>query len=389
MKKSILYFILFFLYSVCGKGQNTIYDFVKLGNFQVGYQDTLVFDTTYRYEAYGYKGAKPQFIQLWYPLTSESANPTFLSFNDFFETGTDDGLSAVRSQLNKHFQEAIVRDCLEENLITGNANTFGTHSYSDVLSLIGSIKTKSTLKRNFKKSQYPVIIYHHGSQSFSFENYLMAEYFASRGFIFIGTNFHLPYENMQFGLKPFDKIVKNEEEGSLKNSVEYAQSLSSNSSVFFIGHSWGAQMGLRALDNNTTIKGLISLESTIEFKEDYKEIEEFWPEVYHKIAIEKTQYHFPILFCAATGQEKPFMFFQNLNVPHCTFASTKEQFEHNAYTSVFYLRYFIDSEVKQTDKEVVLDRLQLYVNHLELMNDFIGRILKNEIKQGTELTFVK
>src|SRR5690606_5623430 len=126
---------------------------------------------------------------------------------------------------------------------------------------------------------FPVIVYHHGSQSNSFENVAMAEYFASRGFVFVSSNFHLPFENKSFGLKPFDRYIAGEEEQSLQTVVEFAQSLSTSSAVFFIGHSMGAQMGLRTFDENPTIKGMVSLETTLEFKEDYEQIKEMWPEV--------------------------------------------------------------------------------------------------------------
>ncbi len=216
----------------------------------------------------------------------------------------------------------------------------------------------------------------------------MAEYFASRGFIFVSSNFHLPYENTTFGLKPFEKLIIEEDEESLRTVVRFAQSLSYSSSVFFIGHSWGAQMGLRSFDQDTSIKGMISLETTIEFKNDYAIIREIWPEVFEKVVTQKSYYPFPILFCAATGQEKPFDFFESLNTPHITFASTKEQFEHNAYTSIFYLRYFLENEVLQTDKLILKDRLNIYSKHLELMTEFLNEILENKNKFGIEIKFI-
>lgn len=389
MRKIIIISAITTLHCFLSKGQTSLYDFIKPGYQQVGYLDTLLFDSSYSYEAYGYKGKKPQFIQIWYPLPEKPANSSFLSFKDFYGLESYPGLKTVQLELSNHYREAITRDCLEENLLTGKTNDFGGLPYPEVLNQMGNIITRSTLKRDISKANWPVIIYHHGSQSFPFENSAMAEYFASRGYLFISANFHLPYENKQFGLIPFDRLIKGEEENSLRNVVKFAGTLTTSSRIFFIGHSWGAQMGFRSFDNDTSIKGLISLETTIELKEDFKKIEALWPEVYQKIATEKATYPFPVMMCAATGQEKPFTFFKNLNAAHLTFVSTKEQFEHNAYTSAFFLRYFIDAGVKQTDKAILLDRLNLYTRHLEMMKLFLESCDTNERKPENVIIYIR
>ena len=389
MTRIIIYFFLLFLQSFASKAQNTLYDFIKLGDFQVGFKDTILIDKKYQYEAFDYVGMKPHFIQIWYPLTEKLKNPNYLKFKDYFEGTKIDKLINIQTKLKNHYQEAVIRDCIEENLTSAEANDFENLTYEDILKMIGETKTRSIIQNDFKPSQSPVIVYHHGAQSYSFENYAMAEYFASRGFIFIAANFHLPFENTIFGLKPFNKIIKDEEEQSLNTILEFAKSLTNSKSVFFIGHSWGAQMGLRTLDKDTIIKAFISLETTIEFKTDQEKIKEMWPEVFQKVITEKAKYPFPILFCAATGQAKPFPFFENINTPSVTFAPTKEEFEHNAYTSSFYLRLFLENNVKQTDKEILQDRLFLYVKHLSLIDDFIDGILKNKYKPKNEIRFVK
>ncbi len=388
MIRLTLLFCIFFLQGTASRAQETLYDYIKPGNFQVGYTDTLLFDTKFHYEAYDYTGVKPQFIQIWHPLDKKLTETIFLTFNNFFEWETTRNLSRVHKELKKHYQEGVIRDCIKENLITGNANDFGAFTYSDILDLMGNTETKSIRQKNIKHSHYPVIIYHHGSQSYPFENFAMAEYFASRGFIFVSANFHLPYENTIYGLKPYSKIIKDEEEQSLRSVLQFAQSLSNSKAIFFIGHSWGAQMGLRAFAQVATIKGLISLETTIEFKTDFEKIKEMWPEVYQKIITENAEYPFPILFCAATGQEKQFDFFKNMNASQITFAPTKAEFDHNAYTSVFYLRFFLGNNISQPDKDILLNRLQLYVKHLELINEFINGILKNENQPEKKIRFI-
>jgi len=389
MTRIITYSFLLFIQSFTANAQNSLYDFIKLGEFRVGFKDTIIFDAKFQYDAFDYAGMKPHFIKIWFPLTEKLKNPNYLKFKDFFEGTKTDKLMTIQTKLNNHYEETVIRDCIEENLASGEVNDFGNLTSDDILDMVSETKTKSIIINNFKSSKYPIIIYHHGAQSYSFENYAMAEYFASRGFIFIAANFHLPYENTTFGLKPFEKIIKNEEEQSLKNILEYAKSITSSKSIFFIGHSWGAQMGLRTFDLDTTIKAFISLETTIEFKTNQQQIKEMWPEVFEKVITENVNYPFPILFCAATGQEKPFPFFENITAPSVTFTSTKKEFEHNAYLSSFYLRLFLDSKVKQTDREILQERLLLYVKHLELIDKFIKGILEDNNKPKIKTIFVK
>jgi hypothetical protein len=385
-KTSTLLFLLLVL-TFAVKGQNSLYDHIQLGDFWVGFADTTLHDEKYDYEAFAYKGLKPYFAQIWFPSGKKTTGDSFMLFNEFSDVNHD-GLEGIIQEQVKINKEIIIRDFIAENLETGEANHFGTYSYDDIFTLIGTIQTRS-IRQQFPDSvSFPVILYHHGSQSNSFENFAMAEYFASRGFIFVAANFHLPFPNTPFGLKPFDKLIAGEEEGSLMTMLNFVQSLSSSSDIFFIGHSLGAQMGFRALDESTVIKGFVSLETTIEFKNDHQQIQELWPEVYQKIIQENAHYPYPILLCAATGNAEPFDFFSRLNAPQIIFAPTIAQFEHNAYTSLFYLRHFLSDEIPQTDKMIMSSRIKLYASHLDLFADFFNGILSNTNQFGNEPAFI-
>ena len=388
MKRTILCSLLFCIHLMGAQAQSRLTDFIQPGDFQVGYMDTLLFDWPYTYTAYNYTGNKPYVVQVWFPLTEKIEQPEYLTFKDFFEMPASDTLASIQTNLQTHYRDAVIRDCLEENLSTGEANTYGDFSYQDILALIGKIETRSIQHPAPNAAACPVIVYHHGSQSFPFENYAMAEYFASRGFIFVAANYHLPYANTIYGLKPFDQLQKGEDEQSLLTIVEYAKTLSSSSAMFFIGHSWGAQMGFRTFAGDTAIKGFISLETTLEFKTDEEKIKEYWPEVYQKVFTEKAYYPFPILMCAATGNAEPFLFLSALHAPYIAFASTDYAFEHNAYVSAFYLRYFLDPSIVQTDSEILHNRLCIYAKHLAYMNAFIQDILNHTTKPKQETSII-
>jgi hypothetical protein len=278
MKRPLFDLLLFIILSSATSfrsvAQTDLYKKVKLGPFQTAFTDTLVYDKTQTYRAYGYDGPKPYFVKIWYPVKKSLAKKNFLSVKDIFTNKAGDELTTVDEQLQKQQKEIILRNYINKVDADPLAEIPNDCACYKVLDSMMALKTKTVSIPLTQKLNYPVIVYHHGSQSNSVENFMMAEYFASNGFIFVSANFHLPYENTLFGLKPFNTMVKNEDENSLTSVLSFAQSITADTNVFFIGHSWGAQMGLRTLDGNTVIKGLVSLETTLESKTDPKTIQE-------------------------------------------------------------------------------------------------------------------
>lgn len=388
MKKSFILFLFVLTQNTILHAQKSIYEFLPLGESKIGFMDTLIFDASYPYKAFDYSGPKPYFIQIWHPLKKTSKKVKYLLLNDFFKIKKNDQLNKVQEQLENNYKEIIIRDFIFENLETADTNKYGNYSHKDIFNLLLTLETRSIRQSIADSLNFPIIIYHHGSQSNSFENYAMAEYFASRGYIFIASNFHLPYENTIFGLKPFSQLIKNEEEGSITTILKFAQSLNTSQPIFFIGHSWGAQMGFRTFNQNTNIKGFVSLETTLEYKTEHDELIEMWPEVFQKIITEKANYPFPILLCAAVGKDKSFGIFEELNAQQITYASTKKEFEHNAYLTLFYLRNFITKKIPQADKAILKNRLSLYIKHLEMIHRFFERIQFAEKFEGRETRFI-
>jgi hypothetical protein len=383
-------FIICLTYLLCttANAQESLYDFVKLGGYQVGIKDTLIFDKKYNYEAYGYKGKKPYFVKIWHPIKMKDTT-RYLKVKELFSFKQDEKLKKIQEQLTAEYKNLFIRDYLTENLKTGNENSYGKYSYENILDLIGELETRSVISPLMNVSDFPVVIYYNGSQGHPFENFGMAEYIASRGFIFIAASFELQFENNPFGMLPYERYVTDEYEESLKAITRFAQSISYSPYIFFVGHSMGAQMGLRTFGQDSTIKGMVSLETSIEFKTDYEKIKEMWPEVYQKIVTENVNYPFPILFCAATGEAKPFNLLEKVKSPQITYVSTTKEFEHNAYLSFFYLRYFLNNSVEQTDKEIIEKRIPLFEKHLDILYNFMLRSMKSENKAGVESILVK
>jgi hypothetical protein len=386
--RSIVVVCLLWLGGINTQAQTNLYDFVKPGNFQVGFTDTLIFSDKYDYKAYDYKGPKPCFIQIWHPQTTTKQR-AFLKISELFRYRATPELKIVQENLNVEYKRIFINDYLTEDLEKGGEINFGKHSYEELLKMIGDVETRSFREYIADDLRFPVIVYHNGSQGLPFENFAMAEYFASRGFIFVSASFELQFENCSFGMLPYERYHSNEYEETLRTVARFANSLSSSRELFFIGHSFGAQMGFRTFDEDSTIKGMVSLETSIEFKSEDSVIKEMWPEVYKKISDANVSYPFPILLCAATGNERPFAFFKNLRSPNVLYASTKLEFEHEAYLSVFYSRLFLNDNIQQPDKEILLDRLNLYVRHLDLVHEFLDGILKRKLMPMKDVKFIK
>jgi hypothetical protein len=380
MKHLMMLFITCFLCQTIN-AQGNVYDYVKLGKHQVGITDTIIFDSKYNYEHFGYKGKKPYLIKIWHPIQKKRKN-SYLKFKDLFVFKQNEALKGVQDSLELIYKKHFISDYLTENLENESENNYGKYSLENVFDLVGKIDTRSIRTPLKEKLHLPVVVYYNGSQGHPFENYLLAEYFASRGFIFMVASFELQFPNMSFGMLPYERFHSKESEENLKTIIQFAQSITSSSNIFFIGHSMGAQMGLRTFGQDSTIKGMVSLETSIEFKTDYEQIKEMWPEVYKMIITDKVYYPFPILFCAATGESKPFNFMENVKSPQITYVSTITEFEHNAYLSLFYLRYFLDNSVEQTDINIIKKRLPIYLKHIETIYHFIDGINadKKEVK---------
>lgn len=382
----ILFLSCFLCKGLCA--QESMYDYVKLGKHQVGIMDTVIFDTKYNYNQFEYNGKKPYFIKIWYPV-QEKQEGNYLNIKDLFAIKQNESLKGVQDSLKLIYKTHFIRDYLFENLENGTENNYGKYSFENVFDLVGKIDTRSISASITRKSNLPVVIYYNGSQGHPFENFILAEYFASRGYIFVAASFELQFGNSPFGMLPYERFHSNEYEESLKTISNFAQSLTNSSNIFFVGHSMGAQMGLRTFGQDSTIKGMVSLETSIEFKSDYDKIKEMWPEVYKRIITDKVNYPFPILFCAATGELKPFNFLENVKATQIIYISTVKEFEHNAYLSLFYLRYFLDNSVEQTDKHIIRKRLPIYVKHLETIYSFVDKITKNNKEEKLESILIR
>lgn len=368
-------YLTFIVALICfvGNCQDSFYDHVELGPYSIGFCDSIIYDDEIQYNQYGYRGKAPIFLQIWFPALA-GPNQKFMALGDYRSQDIPKELNLVYAELCKQMDASYIRDGITYDLTSDNPIDYGSKTYWDILDKIKSQKTRSIQASLPADIDYPVIVYHHGSQGMSDENSIMAEYFASRGYIFISANFHLPYPNTPFGLLPYhlEKESKHDQ-STAKKVIQFARSITTHENAFFIGHSWGAQEGWCFLHDKTLTNGFVSMETTIEFKTDSMEIKDKWPYVYDAIKTKRNKFSIPILLFAANEDNTNFDFFKDSGTKMIC-ASYKQPFAHNSYTSFYMTRYFLRDEIKQPDEEILLSQIKGYASHVEFIYGFLERI---------------
>ncbi len=377
MKKVIIY--IFFIWNYNCYAQNNFYQSIALGQYTVGFCDTILFDESITYNEFGYHGAAPLFVQIWHPV-NKIKNPNYLQFSEFRNRHLPKNLEKVYHEINKELDKSFIEYNLSESLIDGESIEYIGLKYNNILDSIKQLDTKSVNVKIKNKNNYPIIIFHHGSQAASDDNYILAEYFASRGYIVLASNFHLPYPNTPFGLLPYELEKQNKHnQSAAKKLIQFSKSITKSKELFFIGHSWGAQEGWCFLHEPGWASAFVSMETTIEFKSDSNEIKEKWPYVYQVVKTENKTYSLPILLFANTQKNEGFNFFENKHNTSMTFISSKANFNHDSYNASYLMRYYLNNKIKQPDKIVLKEQIELYGIHLKIMEDFFISVKNKKV----------
>jgi dienelactone hydrolase len=365
------------LYSLCGTAQHSTTKLIEGGTYGVGFFDTIIHTNIKSYNDFGYHGMEPMFVKVWHPI-EKNASDEFLSFESIHRPSADAKHKSVFHELLSQTDTIIKNNLLAEELFTWEPLNFGELTTDDILDSLMQLKTNSVYHILNKKSKFPVIVYHHGTQGCADENHLMAEFFASRGYIFVAANFHLPHQNMIFGLTETTYCT----DIQIKSLLSFAESLTRSNKLFYIGHSWGAQVGWQTLHEKGLADAFVSLETTIEFKTDTNEIEEKWPCVYESLVTLNKKINVPVLLLANTGNDKPFSFFKDTGTKSMIEASAKQEFLHESYTSLYLWRYFLEPGIHQPDAKALENQIDLYEKHLLLIHAYLQNCHRKKIDLG-------
>ncbi|MEP1033786.1 hypothetical protein [Ekhidna sp.] len=356
--------------------EDSFYESVQLGDYGIGFCDTVIYnsdirfdflhDSTTSYTQYDYIGPTPLFLQIWHPVKPNNLEPMMLK--DFRNRDLSPELQSVYDPLIEKMDSFFVKYNIVEDFINYDSIDYGNYSYFDVLDTLMTFKTMSSYQIISDKLDFPVVVYHHGGQGLSDENFLMAEYFASKGYIVVSSNFHLPFENKTYGYEGVDF----DDTELPKSVIQFAKTLTTNDQLYFIGHSSGAQVGFKFLHESHGVDAFISLETTLEGRDPaYLKSEDGWPKLAKIIDEHKLDYVIPILMIANTQEEKSFPLFDELQNAQMIQISQKEMFGHESYTAGYLLRYLYRNKFTQPDTAELKTQLSLYSKQLLLYESFL------------------
>ncbi len=236
----MLFFLAFTSYCD-GQVKNKEWSLLKFGAFNVGYRDTVIYDTTENYSFKNLNTKKPYFIHIWYPCKVTQKKSLSFYYKDYWKFGKDSIDTELISNLMKIYYE----------------QTFGSSEIPPEIAnqIVNVQKNASKFPGDFD-----VILYYHGSQGVGIENSKLCEFLASHGFIVISPNFTLPSDlvsklipsttfKSKFDLNKLSpEMIENIEVemniAEMKNLdfiLKFVRQISTNNKILGIGHSRGAQ----------------------------------------------------------------------------------------------------------------------------------------------------
>ncbi|MCC7501750.1 MAG: hypothetical protein IT229_04425 [Flavobacteriales bacterium] len=330
--------------------------------FNIGFADTLLFNDSLRYNAFGYEGPAPLFVQAWFPIERPSA--TQLTYQQLQERRLTGPLQRVHQELLLRSDSAFIAYDLRYAFNSDSTIDYAPFTEQQVMDSLFASRSRASRASWPERFERPVVVYHHGSQGFSDENTAMAENFANLGFVFLSCNFHWPLEDRPYG----HPIAWEPDRNSIRTMLRFARRISNGNKVFYIGHSWGAQEGWCTLYEPGLADAFISLETTMEWKTDTAEVRDKWPDMLEAITMHS--YSMPILVVADSDGEPPYPMFTGVR-GDLRYLDPKRSFGHESYTSAYLLRLHGQGRFPVPDAKDMWMQNAIYVSLFHEMLSFL------------------
>jgi hypothetical protein len=336
-KKALVFNILIICSAPLFSQKNNFEERLSFGQYEVGYKDTIVYDSSEIFSYNSYQGYKPYFTHIWYPCIKSNSESDHFKYTDYWEFHT----SKENEELLKMLMQIY------------SSQTFGSQNFPEiVLNQISSVNYRAPQLKN----KLPIILYHHGSQGIGIENNKLCEYFASHGYVVISPNFTLPSDivpklipsslfKSKFDLTNLNEEIMSKIDDEMSNAefrnIDFflraikKLHLSSNEKIIGIGHSHGAQLlFLSDRDKIDRLDKVIALHTMYE-EDKPSEICEIRPRDCEIIERNKDFFSTPKYFIAPhffrndSIHRPDFTFHQK--IPNSVFIELKAPIQHNAF----------------------------------------------------------
>lgn len=374
MKNILLITIALFVYTLT-HSQTTISLELKLGEYSVGYRDTIILDPTELYQYESISIPRPYFTHIWYPCETKSSDRK-MKYDQYWEFSAD----SIENYLIQRIRELYNTEAFEST-ITPDILLSQTVNVNENAPLI--------------KVHSEVILYHHGSQGVGVENYKLCEYLASHGYVVISPNFTLPsdlvpklipstdfknkYDLGNLNPEVMASIQSDMNDAELENIdfiLEYIR-LNHGNDIVGIGHSRGAQrLILSDKDSTNRMKKIIALHTTYE-EDKIHEVCNIHP--YDCSIIDKNLNNFdtPKFFFAHKSYKDSLLTPPNYKFydrfSNSTFCQINNVIEHNSYVYDWLIYHIHKNKIPK-------DRVEQYYLTIKTCLDIIQNkeLLSNE-----------
>ena len=330
----------------------------------VGYTDTLLHAAGVEYSGFGYTGPAPLSCSTGSPWTPGQERAA--CYGALRERQLPDGLASVYAALHAEMERSFIATDLSGSYPDHEPIDYGKSSLAEVLEQVMRTATLSQRAAPARRSDAPVIIYHHGSQGSSDENVAMAEYFASRGYDLVGANFHWPHGDVPYGMEGFTN-----DPGALRAVLALCPppAIASSSSTTAGARKWAGTPHAPP----GPVRAFVSMETTLETKTDTNEIKDKWAWLYDAMVTRGEVLPIPVLLLANTQRDAPFAFLAGRSTSGLHAASI-QPFDHESYTSAYFLRYYHRDRFPQPDTAAMAQQLARYGEHLSLIDAFFHAV---------------
>jgi len=227
MKNNIITTAIFCIASFIVQAQLSIYDDIQFGSHAVGFTQKVIFIPGDTSRWLCETGDLPVYVQIWHPIEKKN-KIRYLSHKEFRTLDIPEHLEAHKATLDRSASDYVIDYYLKAirfDTISGDDELLWA-LYDEMMNL----ETRS-VPSSFIADTFPVIIYHHGAQNISDDNYVLFEYLASHGFIVLSANANSIRKDSTYRLRsPYQK-----EDHYLEILMEVAQEISDTKEIHFIG----------------------------------------------------------------------------------------------------------------------------------------------------------
>jgi hypothetical protein len=300
---------------------------LRKGEYAVGHRWEVLHKNDEVYTFGDYSGGKPFFLSVWYPAIDDES-VVQLRLRDYFLYPAKTVTQRFVDTLAERHQRIFIRDA-----ICSNAKGHDRSEFDPLRQELAEkiLSTPVGAKANLREAgnNFPIIVYHHGANSYPEDNTVFCEYMASHGFIVMSSNYHWP-----FGTDRLRTDSNNDIQFVLNSFLGQPQ----KSSVYAVGHSWGAQaFFFHDRLPQKYFRKIISLDSTLE-PFDSTLLRKYWPQQYWEFfEFNNDQMTTPTYLFANNHDERgapQFQLFRKNKVTPYLFVTLKSMITHDGFISL-------------------------------------------------------